>query len=102
MTKLTIKASDGKEYPCRVTLGAMIQFKRKTGKDISETNGSFEEMALFLYLCVVSACAADHIDFGYTFEEFSDHVDVGDMNSFNASMQEEQTQDGDSKKKKSQ
>ena len=26
----------GKEYPNRVTMGAMIDFKRETGKDVNE------------------------------------------------------------------
>lgn len=31
MKKIKIK---GQEYPCRVTMGAMVRFKRESGKDI--------------------------------------------------------------------
>ena len=28
----------GVEYPCRVTMGAMVRFKRESGKDIREVD----------------------------------------------------------------
>lgn len=37
MKKIQIK---GKEYPCRVTMGAMLRFKRESGKDIREIDQS--------------------------------------------------------------
>lgn len=34
MNVVKIKLGD-KEYPCRVTMGAMVRFKNETGKDMS-------------------------------------------------------------------
>lgn len=76
-----------KEYPCRVTMGALLRFKRETGHDVSTLNeGDVEELLTLLYLCVLSACKADGVDFELTLEEFADSLDAQEMNSFYASM----------------
>lgn len=81
MTKKTIFIEVGdRKYPFRMTLGAMLRFKRATGKEVTELNEeSVEEMASFLYACLASACAADKVPFSYTFDEFCDLLSVEDM-----------------------
>ena len=37
MNKIMIKVG-AKEFPCRLTMGAMLQFKRTVGKDVSQMN----------------------------------------------------------------
>ena len=33
---------NGKSYPCRPTMGAMLRFKKETGKEVTEiSNGNF-------------------------------------------------------------
>ena len=82
--KITI---GGKEYPCRVTMGALLRFKRATGHDVSTLNdGDVEELLTLLWLCVVSACKADGVEFGLTLDEFADSLDAQEMNAFYASM----------------
>lgn len=71
MEKITIKIG-GKEYPCRQTMGALLRFKRETGKEITETDGSLSEMCVFLWCCVASACKADGVEFGMSLEDFAD------------------------------
>ena len=66
MNKVIICA---KEYPSRVTMGAMIDFKRETGKDVNEIGADVEQLTMFMYCCVRSACRADKIDFALTFEQ---------------------------------
>ncbi len=95
MAKLVIKTSDGKEYPCRITMGAMIRFKRMTGRDISEMDGSVDDMATLIYCATASACAADGKKFEYTRDEFCDRLDSDEMTNFAANMQ-----DGKASKKK--
>ena len=41
MNKVIICA---KEYPSRVTMGAMIDFKRETGKDVNEIGADIEQL----------------------------------------------------------
>lgn len=67
MNKVIICA---KEYPSRVTMGAMIDFKRETGRDVNEIGADVEQLTMFMYCCVRSACRADKIDFALTFEQF--------------------------------
>lgn len=92
MKKTKIKVG-GKEYPCRVTMGAMVRFKNESGKDVStleKTNIS--ELVLFVYCCVKSACNADKVPFDYDFETFADLMEPEGVNSFYEDM------NGDEKK----
>ena len=77
MRKITIK---GKDYPCRITMGAMLRFKRETGHEASElSSGDISEMAVFLWCCVTAACNADGVDFGMDVETFADSLEVDEM-----------------------
>lgn len=79
----------GKEYPCRLTMGAMVRFKNESGKDVSQlTQNDISELILFLYCCAQSACAADGIPFEMSFELFADKLEPSDLNAFYTSMSE--------------
>ena len=55
---------NGKSYPCRQTMGAMLRFKRETGKEVTDMDGgSLTDVCTFLWCCIVSACKADGITF---------------------------------------
>ena len=49
----------GKEYPMRMTMGAMRRFKQETGMEVSEMTTEASLMVVFLFCCVASACNAD-------------------------------------------
>jgi len=87
MAKIKITASDGKVYPCRMTNGAMLRFKHETGRDVSAMDGGMADDIILIWCCVASACVADGIEFNYSCEEFSDRVDIEELQSFNVSMQ---------------
>ncbi len=77
----------GKALPCRVTMGAMIRFKRASGYDVSRLDtGDMEGLTLFLWCCVAAACSADKIEFDLPFEEFADLLEPADLNGFYGSM----------------
>lgn len=81
MKKITLK---GKSYPCRLTMGAMMRFKKLTGKEISQMEGDdVSSMTTFFYACVASACKADDVDFHYDLETFADLIQPTDFESFN-------------------
>lgn len=85
----------GKEYPCRVTMGAMVRFKRETGRDVSSlTQSDISDLVLFMWCCVASASKADGVEFDLSFEDFADGLDGELLESFLSGM------DGDSAKKK--
>ena len=65
----------GKEYPCRQTMGALLRYKRETGEDVSRLEGSdVSGMVVFLWCCVASACKADGVEFNLSLEEFADCI----------------------------
>ncbi len=83
----TIKIGD-KVLPCRVTMGAMVRFKRAVGHDVSQLDSSnLEDLLTFIWCCVVSACKADSVDFDMDFETFADNLDAGDVARFFQGME---------------
>lgn len=43
----------GKEYPMRMTMGAMRRFKHETGTDVSQMGTDVDLMIIFLFCCVL-------------------------------------------------
>ena len=84
MKKIKIK---GQEYPCRVTMGAMVRFKRESGKDIREVK--------FVWCCVKSACNADGVEFDIAFDRFVDMLEPEDFTEFFGDVQETQKKTAD-------
>ena len=73
--KLLTIVVNGKEYPCRVTMGAMLRFRRETGREVTEINGSLEDLCTYLWCCVCSACRRDGKDFDMSLMDFADALD---------------------------
>ena len=65
---------NGATYPCRQTMGAMLRFKRETGKEVTEIDGGFTDVCTYLWCCIASACAADGVKFDYTLMDFADSL----------------------------
>lgn len=83
----TIKIEiDGKEYPMRVTMGAMSIFEKETGRDVSEMSGSVLDTCVFVYGCVKSACRKDGVDFPYTLDDFLDSCDVETVTEWGSAL----------------
>ena len=86
MNKKIIKIA-GKEYPCRITMGAMVRFKQLTGHDISKIDGTdITEVATFMWCCVKSSCVADGEEFQMNVEDFADRLDVENVAVFTQLM----------------
>lgn len=84
MRKISIH---GKGYPCRITMGAMLRFKRETGRDISRVDkGDVADLVLFLWCCTASACSADGVDFDLTSERFADMLEPEAVTAFYGNM----------------
>lgn len=89
----------GRELPCRLTMGAMLLFKRQTGKDLNQIQGEdLEAMLTLLWCCVKSACRAEGVESCLDFDDFCDHVTPDDLNRWNAQMADDEG--GEAKKKK--
>lgn len=93
MKKVEISIN-GKHYPCRPTMGAMLRFKRETGREITEIEqGSFTDICTYLWCCIVSACKHDGIEFDMELMDFADSISPPDMEEWNNAIQAETQSD---------
>ena len=98
MEKIEITIN-GKAYPCRQTMGAMLRFKRETGKEVTDIKSDeFSDLVTWLWCCVVSACSHDHIAFDMALMEFADALDPEQMAAWAESIGTENATDQDEKK----
>ena len=87
---ITVK---GQSDPCRVTMGAMVRYKRASGQDVSEIGTKdVSDLVLFMWCCVASACKADDVASDLSFEDFADALEPDALGVFLGTMQ------GDEKK----
>ena len=77
----TIKIN-GRSLPVRVTMGALLRFKRATGREVQQIGNDLEQVVTFMHCCVASACRADGIPFELDMETFADHLCTDDVNAF--------------------
>lgn len=74
MKQVTISV-DGRDYPCRVTMGAMLRFKRETGREVTSLKGDeMSLLAVWLWCCIASASKHDGVEFTLSVEDFADSV----------------------------
>lgn len=90
---------NGKEYPCRVTMGAMLRFKRETGHDVSQLDErDVSDLITFLWCCIASASKADGVEFSLSLLDFADRLDPDTLNGFFNEMEQEKTPSDPEKK----
>lgn len=83
-------------------MGAMLRFKKETGKEVTEiTNGSLSDLCAYLYCCVASASAADGVEFKMSLMDFADALNPEDMAAWTAQMQQGNAVNADGAEKKS-
>lgn len=65
----------GTEYPFRMTMGAMVRFKRQTGKEVGEiASGEIEGIVALVWCVLCASCHAEGIEFNVDFESFADKL----------------------------
>lgn len=78
---------NGKSYPIRQTMGAVLRFKRETNKEITDLdNSSISDICAYLWCCVTSACKHDNIKFGLSLMDFADAISTDDMAALAATL----------------
>lgn len=78
---------NGKAFPCRPTMGAMLRFKRETGREVTQIDASsFTDLCTYLWCCVVSACKHDGIKFNMALLDFADCITPEDMTEWSDSV----------------
>ncbi len=71
---------DGKEYPIKMTMGALIRFEQETGKPFSSENLSTSDVAAMMWCCLKSACDHDKVPFDIAAKDFPDCVSADESN----------------------
>lgn len=88
----------GETYPMALTMGAILEYKRMTGKDVSSLEGDDPEGLLVIcYCCLASACRAKRIDFPYTLQDFADNCAIDDINEMSAQIAAQQAEEAKKK-----
>ena len=92
---------NGSAYPMVLTMGALLDFKRLTGRDAAQLEGEdLEGLLALCYCCIRSASRAERIDFPYTFEEFCDRCTIEELNAMSAQIAAQQAEEAEEAKKK--
>ncbi len=81
MSKFSVTI-DNKEYPIKMSMGAILRFKQQTGKDIAtlkENDFSLEDNLALVWCCIKSACSHEKVKFTMDFMDFADSVNVADV-----------------------
>ena len=82
MNKIKIQ---GKEYPVRLTIGAMVAYKRDTGEDFTQFRGDdMEKLGCIIFHAVRTACKSDGVAF--PFDKPDDMIDYVDMDQATAAL----------------
>mgnify|MGYP003372087118 CR=1 FL=1 len=79
----TINVAGG-EYPCYVTMGAMMRFKDCTGREVTTIKDSVSDLCTYMFCCVQSACARENVEFKLNLTEFADSLDPQDVAAWSA------------------
>ncbi len=81
MAKIEITVN-GKAYPCRQTMGAMLRFKRETGKEVTDIKREVSDLCTYLWCCVCSASKHDGLDFDLSLMDFADSISPEDVKAW--------------------
>lgn len=65
---------NGQEFPCLPTMGALLRFKRQTGREITEMDNSLEDLCTYLWCCVTSAARREGKPFDMSLIDFADSI----------------------------
>ena len=79
---------NGKKYPMRMTMGAILRFKNMTGHepDQKHLTGNIEETVIFVYCVIKSACNAEKVAFDIPKEDFADMLSPDEFTQISAKL----------------
>lgn len=81
---------NGRKYPCRPTMGAMLRFRQQTGREVTEIDpSSLSDLCTYLWCCVVSGCKREGVDFDMPLMDFADAVTPDEMTAWNQALSDE-------------
>lgn len=81
---------DGVSYPAEVSLGAMLLFKKETGKEISEING-LSDTIVWLWCCVKSASSLTSNPLEMKCDEFASRCTMETLEAWTEAQNSEES-----------
>lgn len=92
---------NGTAYPCRQTMGAMLRFKRETGREVTDIKGDISDYCTYLWCCICSASKHDGLDFNLSLMDFADSISPEDITAWAGTLNEDAGGDAEGEKKAS-
>lgn len=93
---------NGVEYQSEPTMGAMLRFKKETGREFNEMDpNSLTDLCTFMWCCVVSSAKREGRDFDMSLIDFADSITPDDLVKWNTAVSSGRGEAGDSDEKKS-
>ena len=70
----------GKEYPCRLTMGAMMRYEEVTGRKFADFDPTrAADLCALVWACAKSGCARERVEFPLGFQDFCDAVEPDEI-----------------------
>lgn len=77
-------------------MGAMLRFKRETGKEATTVDGSsLTDLVTYVWCCALSASALEGEPLKMSLEDFADRLQPADIEAWSKQMAEENASDDD-------
>ena len=77
-------------------MGAMLRFKRETGKEATTVDGSsLTDLVTYVWCCALSASALEGEPLKMSLEDFADRLQPADIEAWSRQMAEENASDDD-------
>lgn len=77
-------------------MGAMLRFKKETGREITEIDpSSFTDLCTYLWCCVVSASKREGKEFNLSLMDFADNIAPEAMAEWNQAITAGQSENAD-------
>lgn len=71
---------DGRVYPCDMTMGALLRYKREENEEVSEIKeGEVCKLTTLMWCCARGACSRDKVNFDMSLEDFADSITPQDV-----------------------
>lgn len=77
---------DGVEYPAHPSLGAMLLFKKETGREVNQISG-ISDSIVWLWCCVKSASSKSDKPMTLSCQEFADSCTMEQLTAWNEMQQ---------------
>lgn len=92
---------NGKQYPCYVTMGALVKVEKELGHSITKMKpDSLEELLTLMWCQCWGACRREGIEFPFSLEDFADALEQEEFTKWAIAQAQGEVDDSAKGKKK--